>query len=100
MIRVFLICLTSLGNDQVSKLEKSEYDPLLKTDLSCWRCGQHYKNIPALKEHLQEEWDKESAREKAKIKKHLREVQDNNETTSKVPKLDASAEAKEESSPS
>jgi len=51
----------------MSELRSVQYEPLLKDDLACWRCGREMKNIPALKAHLQEEVDKEAAREKARI---------------------------------
>jgi aprataxin len=53
----------------MSDLTKSQYEPLLKDDLSCWRCGEGMKNMPTLKAHLQEEWDNERKREKAKLAK-------------------------------
>ncbi|KAK2466969.1 hypothetical protein APHAL10511_001227 [Amanita phalloides] len=33
------------------------YDKMLKEPLSCFRCGQPMKNMPILKQHLQEEWE-------------------------------------------
>jgi aprataxin len=53
----------------MSELKKSQYDPLLKEDLVCWRCGHMLKNMPTLKTHLQEEWDKEAKVEKAKLER-------------------------------
>jgi len=44
----------------------SEYEPLLKDDLSCWKCDRSFPNMPKLKSHLQEEFDKLSDQEKAK----------------------------------
>lgn len=43
---------------QMATLKASEYDPILKEDLSCFRCHSHQKNMPTLKAHLQEEWNK------------------------------------------
>jgi aprataxin len=61
----------------MSELKKSRYEPLLKEDLSCWRCGHAMKNMPTLKNHLQEEWDNDMKREKAKLeKKRKREEKD------------------------
>ncbi|KAI0079891.1 HIT-like protein [Panus rudis PR-1116 ss-1] len=51
----------------VTKLEKSRYEALLKSDLSCFYCGEPMKNMPKLKEHLQFEWDKMAEKEKAKV---------------------------------
>lgn len=49
--------------------EFKEKEPLLKDDLVCWRCGRVMKNMPTLKSHLQDEWDKESKTEKAKLER-------------------------------
>jgi len=43
---------------QMAKLKASEYEPILKEDLSCFRCHSHQKNMPTLKAHLQEDWNK------------------------------------------
>lgn len=51
----------------MSQLKKSEYEPLLKETLCCWKCERDMKNMPLLKAHLQEEWDKEARKEKAKL---------------------------------
>jgi len=48
---------------------KKHYEPMLKEDLSCWRCNTSMKNIPTLKAHLQEEFDSLAKREKAKIER-------------------------------
>ncbi|EGN95358.1 hypothetical protein SERLA73DRAFT_112794 [Serpula lacrymans var. lacrymans S7.3] len=55
--------------DTVSQLKKSQYEPLLKGDFECWKCERVIANMPALKSHLQEEWDKEMQRETAKLKR-------------------------------
>ncbi|GHJ87757.1 hypothetical protein NliqN6_4159 [Naganishia liquefaciens] len=34
------------------------WEPLLKSDLHCWRCNQPFSNMPALKVHLEEEWSR------------------------------------------
>jgi len=43
---------------KVTALKPSNYEPLLKEALVCFRCNSGFKNIPALKHHLQEEWEK------------------------------------------
>lgn len=48
--------------ETMSKLPESQYEPILKSDLACWRCQATQKNIPTLKQHLQVEWEKEKAR--------------------------------------
>ena len=53
----------------MSDLKKSRYEPLLKDDLVCWRCGNVFKNMPTLKTHLQEEWDVEAKTEKTKLER-------------------------------
>jgi aprataxin len=57
----------------MSDLKKSQYEPLLKEELSCWRCGQAMRNMPTLKTHLQEEWDKAARKAKASSKKVIQE---------------------------
>lgn len=54
---------------QMTELKKSQYEPLLKDDLVCWRCGHVFKNMPTLKAHLQEEWDQEAKAEKTKLER-------------------------------
>jgi aprataxin len=54
----------------MSKLKKTAYEPLLKEALSCWRCDKAVKNMPAMKVHLQEEWEKERDGERAKAAKN------------------------------
>ncbi|KZT09487.1 HIT-like protein [Laetiporus sulphureus 93-53] len=53
----------------MSQLKPSQYEPLLKEPLVCWRCDKEQKNMPTLKTHLQEEWDEEAKREKAKLER-------------------------------
>lgn len=52
----------------MAKLDPKPFALLLKEDLSCWRCGSEMKNIPKLKEHLQEEWDRDKAKHERKRK--------------------------------
>ncbi|TFY55641.1 hypothetical protein EVJ58_g8119 [Rhodofomes roseus] len=53
----------------ISQLKPSHYEPLLKEPLDCWRCNKDFKAMPLLKSHLQEEWDVQAKREKAKLEK-------------------------------
>jgi len=39
------------------RLAPEEYEPRLKNPLECFRCDLIAKNMPALKKHLQEEFD-------------------------------------------
>ncbi|KZP20762.1 HIT-like protein [Athelia psychrophila] len=55
--------------ETMRELKKSAYEPLLKEDLACWRCGAAMKNMPTLKAHLQEEWEKEEKAQKAKLQR-------------------------------
>ncbi|KAF7305119.1 HIT domain-containing protein [Mycena kentingensis (nom. inval.)] len=60
----------------MTSLDPKSYDPLLKEDLICWRCDTRCKNMPALKSHLQEEWDRILQREERKKKKKDNSVND------------------------
>ncbi|TDL24804.1 HIT-like protein [Rickenella mellea] len=51
----------------MTKLDKTQYEPKLKEPLECFHCGKELKNIPLLKSHLQDEWDKVAARAKKAI---------------------------------
>ncbi len=53
----------------MAKLDPKNTKPLLKEPLQCWRCGSEMKNMPTLKAHLQEEWDKQATQEKAKLER-------------------------------
>ncbi|KAG2367452.1 HIT-like domain-containing protein [Suillus spraguei] len=66
----------------ISQLKKSKYDPLLKEDLSCWKCDRNLSNMPKLKLHLQEEFDKLSDQEKAKAKRKRKRADDLAQTSS------------------
>lgn len=52
----------SLSSKKVKQLAPDLYEPLLKKPLTCFRCDKEMKNIPTLKEHLEEEWDKLASR--------------------------------------
>ncbi|KAH9001071.1 HIT-like protein [Lactarius akahatsu] len=60
---------------KVPRLAPEEYEPRLKYALECFRCEQPAKNMPALKKHLQDEFDALRKRE-GKSKKHRREAED------------------------
>lgn len=34
------------------------WEPLEKSELGCWRCGQVFGTMPALKKHLEDEWSR------------------------------------------
>ncbi|PCH38019.1 HIT-like protein [Wolfiporia cocos MD-104 SS10] len=82
----------------MSELRPSQYEPFLKESLSCWRCYKEFKNMPLLKEHLQEEWDAEAKRERARLERKQKLEQD------RLKKADRgespSAKRQRESSPS
>lgn len=46
-----------------------EHELRLKDALVCFRCGETVKNMPALKNHLQEEFDALRKREVGKLKR-------------------------------
>lgn len=54
----------------------TKYEPILKEDLACFHCDTSLKNMPTLKTHLQEEWNKleRRAQECAKRKRKLEEI--------------------------
>jgi len=58
---------------QLQNFKASKYEPILKETLVCFHCNSESKNMPTLKAHLQEEWDKLSRRGKnsAKLKRKL-----------------------------
>jgi len=45
-------------SNTVKTLKPTKYEPILKEPLACFRCNAEMKNIPQLKKHLEEEWDK------------------------------------------
>lgn len=47
---------TFRSNSQLPRT-KEEYEKLSRSDLECFRCGQVLRNVPLLKEHLEEEWE-------------------------------------------
>ena len=50
-------------------MKPNNYEPILKEPLVCFKCNSEIKNIPTLKNHLQEEWDKLERRAKPANKK-------------------------------
>jgi aprataxin len=36
---------------------REQYEPLLKSGLTCCHCREEFANIPALKRHLESEWE-------------------------------------------
>lgn len=40
-------------------LETPKYSAMLKSDMTCFKCGQTIRDIPTLKAHLEAEWRKE-----------------------------------------
>ncbi|KAJ3573956.1 hypothetical protein NP233_g2081 [Leucocoprinus birnbaumii] len=55
----------------MAKLSPSKYEPLLKDPLICFHCGTEKKNMPTLKAHLQEEWEKLKKRAEVHKKRKL-----------------------------
>ena len=52
-----------------SRLAPEKYEPRLKDALVCFHCGETVRNMPALKKHLQEEFDALRNREVGKRKR-------------------------------
>lgn len=44
------------GSKQLPR-PREDYEALSRTDLECHKCGKTLKNIPLLKEHMEEEWE-------------------------------------------
>ncbi|KAF8136623.1 HIT-like domain-containing protein [Boletus edulis] len=53
--------------ERMTRLKKSDYEHLLKENLCCWKCERDMKNMPLLKAHLQQEWDEDARKERAKL---------------------------------
>ena len=58
LTRTILSCSFLDTAIQVKALKPTKYEPILKEPLACFRCNAEMKNIPLLKKHLEEEWDK------------------------------------------
>jgi len=52
-----------------TRLAPEKYEPRLKDALVCFHCGETAKNMPALKKHLQDEFDALRKREVGKSKR-------------------------------
>jgi len=65
----------------VKALKPTKYEPILKESLVCFHCNTEMKNIPLLKKHLEEEWDKleRQAREDAGRKRKAEPSQNKSE---------------------
>ncbi|KAF8902081.1 HIT-like domain-containing protein [Gymnopilus junonius] len=66
----------------VKQFKPSKFEPILKDKLACFHCEMEMKNMPTLKSHLQEEWDKleRRSRDSAKRKRKLEERADSQST--------------------
>lgn len=53
-------------------LRNNLHEPLLKKDLECWRCGQTFKTMPTLKEHLKREKEAEASKKKKALQEEER----------------------------
>jgi len=50
-------------------IKPTKYEPILKEPLTCFHCNAEMKNIPVLKKHLEEEWDKFERRARGRKKR-------------------------------
>ncbi|KAF8163247.1 HIT-like domain-containing protein [Crassisporium funariophilum] len=82
----------------VKEFKPSKYEPMLKEGLACFHCNAEMKNMPTLKVHLQEEWDKlerrgrQSAQRKRKVEANLEQhSQEDNEDSHRSSKRAKSA---------
>jgi aprataxin len=53
----------------MARLAPEVYEPRLKEALVCFRCGETARNMPALKKHLQDEFDTLRKRQAGKLKR-------------------------------
>lgn len=74
----------------MTRLAPEEYEPRLKDALVCSRCGETVKNMPALKKHLQDEFDALRKRQMGKLKRK-RESEADSELISDSDPSDAGA---------
>jgi len=84
---------------RMARLPESEYAPKLKEPLECWRpgCRKEFKQMPLLKKHLQEEFDKETKRETERIKQKEKQKAKLEEAREKKRKATEEAEGTPES---
>ncbi|OBZ75934.1 Aprataxin [Grifola frondosa] len=80
--------------DMMIALKPSRYEPYLKEDMQCWRCNEVFKTMPKLKEHLQQEWDKEASSEKAKMERKLKRKHVEGDPASNEDKVEETLPAK------
>lgn len=66
---ISLWCSAEWKPFQKAQLPESKYEPLLKTDLNCWKCGADLANMPKLKTHLQGHLQSHLAKHKAAMTK-------------------------------
>jgi aprataxin len=55
----------------MAKLQPAKYEVLLKEPLACFHCDVEKKNLPTLKTHLQEGWEKLKAHAESRKKRKL-----------------------------
>ena len=54
----FLTMYVKLNIRQNIELNPAFFEPLLKKDLECYYCYEEFRNMPQLKKHLKEHWEK------------------------------------------
>lgn len=69
-------------SNTVKALQPRKHEPILKEPLACFHCNAEMKNIPLLKEHLEEEWDKLERQGKERAAKK-RKIESSNNTSQK-----------------
>jgi aprataxin len=65
------------------QFKPKEYEAKLKEDLVCFQCNKEMKNIPTLKAHLQDEWNKRERASRTTAKRK-REIQDSEKPPTEV----------------
>ncbi|KAF8201437.1 hypothetical protein BJ912DRAFT_945347 [Pholiota molesta] len=67
----------------VKQFKPKEYEAKLKEDLVCFQCNKEIKNIPTLKAHLQDEWNKRERASRTTAKRK-RGIQDSEKPPTEV----------------
>ena len=80
------------------KLDEATYEKKLKEPLECFRCAKEFKTIPALKTHLQEEFDRMAHRGKAAEADRKRKRNEETEENTERDDLNLKQEKKTENS--
>ncbi|KAH9484331.1 Aprataxin [Psilocybe cubensis] len=87
----------SFYSNLIKDFKPSKYEPILKESLRCFHCNEEMKNMPTLKAHLQEEWNKLERRGK-EIAKRKRKHEQTRASSASKKDVDEKRSDQEESS--